>query len=76
MAQDYSRRHGLVLADEEFIECGVSAWKGKQRERGPLGALLKVATVGDTFLNEDANRWSCSCEGSALSGVVLSGSMW
>lgn len=56
-AEQWCARHGTVLADEKFVDRGVSARLGKNRA-GDLGRLLSTVKRGDTLLVEDNDRLS------------------
>jgi DNA invertase Pin-like site-specific DNA recombinase len=58
LAQEQCKRRGLTLADDVYVDAGVSAWKGKNRKEGALARLLKVVRAGDAIAVEDLDRWS------------------
>lgn len=63
MAQEWAERNGYRLADENYEDLGVSAFKGKNIERGALGAFVDAARRGvfpekTVLLIEDASRMS------------------
>jgi len=58
LAREWCQRHGRTLAEQSFVDKGVSGREGKNREKGALGDLLKLANEGDTVLIEDCDRWS------------------
>jgi DNA invertase Pin-like site-specific DNA recombinase len=49
---------GWRLAEKRFVDKGVSAWRGKNREEGELGKLLKVVQPGEIIILEALDRWS------------------
>jgi DNA invertase Pin-like site-specific DNA recombinase len=57
-AKAWCERRGLSLVESTYADRGVSGWKGKNRQAGALGQLLKTAQSGDTILIEDCDRWS------------------
>ena len=47
LAKDYAERHGLLLDDKlTFEDLGVSAYRGRNRDTGGLGAFLAAAEAG------------------------------
>jgi len=58
LAEGYCARNGLKLSQESFADKGVSAYRGKHREKGALGRLLKQLKPGDCVLVENIDRWS------------------
>jgi DNA invertase Pin-like site-specific DNA recombinase len=56
--KDLCARKGWTLSDRRFSDRGVSAWKGKNRQEGALGELLKIAKSGDLIAIEDNDRFS------------------
>lgn len=61
-AEDYAKRHGLVL-DTSFVDAGVSAFRGKNASEGALKALLDAIDAGTipsdiTLLVESLDRIS------------------
>jgi DNA invertase Pin-like site-specific DNA recombinase len=58
LAKDWCDRKGLKLSGRSFADRGTSAWKGKNREAGALGDLIKIAKSGDVVLIEDNDRFS------------------
>jgi DNA invertase Pin-like site-specific DNA recombinase len=60
-AEDSERvcaKQGWTLSDRRFIDRGVSAWKGRNREDGALGELLKIVQPGQGVYLEAVDRWS------------------
>jgi DNA invertase Pin-like site-specific DNA recombinase len=51
-------QQGWTLSDRRFIDRGVSAWKGRNREDGALGELLKIVQPGQGIFLEAVDRWS------------------
>jgi DNA invertase Pin-like site-specific DNA recombinase len=49
---------GWTLAERTFIDRGVSAWHGKNREQGALGELLRHVQPGEKIIIENVDRWS------------------
>jgi DNA invertase Pin-like site-specific DNA recombinase len=56
-AEQWCLRQGLSLAEERFVDGGVSAYRGKN-QAGELGRLVETLQAGDTLLVEDADRLS------------------
>ena len=56
-AESWCAHNDCALADERFIDAGVSARSGRNRQ-GNLGRLLSIAKPGDILLVEDADRLS------------------
>lgn len=56
-AQEWCAQHGTKLADEKFVDSGVSARDGRNRERS-LGRLVNTLRAGDYLLVEDQDRLS------------------
>jgi DNA invertase Pin-like site-specific DNA recombinase len=44
--KDYCKANNLRLSEEEFLDAGVSAFEGKNKEEGRLGDLLKAIKEG------------------------------
>ena len=62
-ARKYCEKHGLILEKTTFEDLGVSAWKGKNVEKGQLGVFLKAVDDGlipkdSTLLVEHLDRVS------------------
>jgi len=53
LAKDWCRRNGKTLYDKPFVDRGVSAWRGANRQSGALAALLRTVSPGDVILIED-----------------------
>jgi DNA invertase Pin-like site-specific DNA recombinase len=58
LAQNWCQRNGRTLNERTFLDKGVSAWHGKNREKGALASLLKIVQPGDCILVENVDRWS------------------
>ena len=58
LLKDLCPRMGWILSDRRFSDRGASAWKGKNRQEGALGELLKIAKSGDVIAIEDNDRFS------------------
>lgn len=46
-SQDYAARNNLELQEKSFRDIGVSAWKGKNRTEGDLGAFIDLVKEGE-----------------------------
>ncbi len=69
LAKDWCSRKGVTLAERSFTDKGTSAWKGKNRDTGAFGELLKVTQPGDVILIEDNDRFSREDTVTALNGL-------
>jgi DNA invertase Pin-like site-specific DNA recombinase len=59
----FCQRHGLTPADDHLQDSGVSAFRGKNRQRGALGAFIEAARDGAVpdgavLVVEDLDRFS------------------
>ena len=52
-AEQWCLRHGLSLAEERFVDSGISAFRGKN-QAGELGCLMETLKARDNLLVEDA----------------------
>jgi len=60
-AQEYCRKNGLTLETTTFEDLGVSAWRGRNVDKGQLGVFLKAVDSGliasdSTLLVEHLDR--------------------
>jgi DNA invertase Pin-like site-specific DNA recombinase len=59
----FCQRHGLLPADDQLIDRGISAYRGSNRRKGSLGAFLDAARngvipSGSVLVVEDLDRFS------------------